>query len=67
MLNSVLPGQDLPWLPEKPGPLSRWIRALSLPAATPALLVLFGLDTLSAPLTRHTPLSNAYRVVACRD
>ncbi|MEU7435449.1 class I SAM-dependent methyltransferase [Streptomyces sioyaensis] len=67
VLNSVLPGEDLPWLPKKPSPLGRGIRALSLLAAAPALLVLIGLDLLLAPLTRRTRLSNAYRVVARRD
>ncbi|MGX1975922.1 hypothetical protein [Streptomyces kronopolitis] len=67
VLNSVLPGEDLPWLPRKPGPLGRGIRALALLAATPALLVLLGVDLLLAPLTRRTRLSNAYRVIARRD
>ncbi|WP_435798211.1 class I SAM-dependent methyltransferase [Streptomyces decoyicus] len=67
MLKSVLPGEDLPWLPERPGPLSRWARRLSLLAVAPVLLVLVALDLLLAPLTRRTRLSNAYRVVARRD
>ncbi|UKY51274.1 class I SAM-dependent methyltransferase [Streptomyces inhibens] len=67
MLHSVLPGENLPWLPERPGPLGRGIRTLCLPAAAPALLALFACDILLAPLTRRTRLSNAYRVVARRD
>lgn len=67
VLNCVLPGEDLPWLPRKPGPVSRWVRRLSLLAAAPALLALFGMDILLAPLTRRTRLSNAYRVIARRD
>lgn len=49
MLKSVLPGEDLPWLPEQPGPLSRWARRLSLLAVAPVLLVLVVLDLLLAP------------------
>lgn len=67
VLKSVLPREDLPWLSKRPGALSRWARMLCLPAVAPVLVVAFGLDTLLAPLTRRTRLSNAYRVVARRD
>ncbi len=67
VLKSVLPSEDLPWLPTRPGPLSRGIRATSLLAAAPALLTLVGVDLLLAPLARRTGFANAYRVVARRD
>ncbi|MEU5211400.1 class I SAM-dependent methyltransferase [Streptomyces sp. NPDC020742] len=67
LLKSVLPGEDLPWLPAKPGPLARGLRALSLPAAAPALLALLGCDLLLSPVVRRTRLSNAYRVIARRE
>ncbi|MFI6769377.1 class I SAM-dependent methyltransferase [Streptomyces sp. NPDC050355] len=67
LLNSALPGEDLPWLPAAPGRISRLTRALAYLSAAPLLLALFGLDTLLAPLARRTRLSNAYRVVACRN
>ncbi|MEU5238883.1 class I SAM-dependent methyltransferase [Streptomyces lydicus] len=67
LLKVVLPAQDLPWLPASPGPVRRTVRALALAAATPVLLVLFGLDLLLAPLARRTRLANAYRVIARRN
>ncbi|MBO8194629.1 class I SAM-dependent methyltransferase [Streptomyces oryzae] len=67
VLSAVLPSGDVPWLMRRPGRLSRVGRALGLAAAVPVLLVLFGLDTLLAPLARRTSLSNTYRVVARRD
>ncbi|GAA2638463.1 class I SAM-dependent methyltransferase [Streptomyces axinellae] len=67
ILTAVLPSGDAPWLPRRPGPLSRWSRALALAAAAPVLLLLFGLDALLAPFARRTRLSNAYRVIARRD
>ncbi|MER5889717.1 class I SAM-dependent methyltransferase [Streptomyces sp. NPDC001941] len=66
-LNSVLPSQDLPWRPQRPGPLTRLARTVAWLAAAPAVLALYGIDTLLAPLARRTRLSNAYRVVARRN
>ncbi|GAA3077450.1 hypothetical protein GCM10020000_73830 [Streptomyces olivoverticillatus] len=67
MLESVLPGEDQPWLPERPDAARRWTRTLGYLAAAPALIGLFGLDQALAPLVRRTRLSNAYRIVARRD
>ncbi|MGP3991621.1 class I SAM-dependent methyltransferase [Streptomyces sp. 3N207] len=66
-LTALLPSGDVPWLPQRPGPLTRSVRALALAAAAPVLLVLFGLDSLLAPFARRTSLSNAYRVIARRN
>ncbi|MEE4419004.1 class I SAM-dependent methyltransferase [Streptomyces bugieae] len=67
LLKSVLPAEDLPWRPRRPGPLSRWFRRAVLLQTAPNLIVLFAVDLLLAPLIRRTRLSNAYRVIARRN
>ncbi|MFF4283987.1 class I SAM-dependent methyltransferase [Streptomyces sp. NPDC001633] len=67
LLKAVLPPEDLPWRPRRPGPLSRWLRRAMLLQTAPNLVVLFALDLLLAPLIRRTRLSNAYRVIARRN
>lgn len=67
LLKSVLPHEDVPWIPRRPGPLRRWFRRLLLQQTAPTLLVLFAVDLLLAPLIRRTRLSNAYRVIARRN
>ncbi|MBB4893357.1 SAM-dependent methyltransferase [Streptomyces olivoverticillatus] len=67
VLSRLLPSADVPWLPEKPGLLSRTVRPVSLLAGAPLLAALFGLDLLLAPVARGTRFANAYRVVARRD
>ncbi|GAB7028940.1 class I SAM-dependent methyltransferase [Streptomyces platensis subsp. malvinus] len=67
LLKSVLPYEDQPWNPKRPGPLRRWLRRLLLQQTAPALVALFAADLLLAPVIRRTRLSNAYRVIARRN
>ncbi|MFD8543260.1 class I SAM-dependent methyltransferase [Streptomyces sp. NPDC059649] len=67
LFKSVLPHEDLPWMPRKPGPLRRWSRRLLLLQNVPNLVALFAVDLLLSPLIRRTRLSNAYRVIARRN
>ncbi|MCI3273646.1 class I SAM-dependent methyltransferase [Streptomyces cylindrosporus] len=67
-LDAIAPRDDLPWLPTPPTALQRTLRATTLIAGIPALV----LGTLTdrfvvRPLARPLGLANAYRLVARRD
>ncbi|MDF3297181.1 class I SAM-dependent methyltransferase [Streptomyces tropicalis] len=66
-LTHVLPAADVPWCTEPPGDLQRLLRTALTGAAGPLLAVAAALDHVLAPLLRHTPFANTYRVVARRD
>ena len=67
-LDGLAPRDDAPWLPKRPGPLSRAARAAIVVLGIPALAVAAFLDrvVLKAPAHR-LGLSNAYRLLARRD
>ncbi|MFJ1968787.1 class I SAM-dependent methyltransferase [Streptomyces sp. NPDC087903] len=67
-LDAAAPRDDLPWLPARPDALRRTLRAATLIAGIPALLLGTLLDRFAVrPLSHRLGLSNAYRLVARRD
>ncbi|QDN74949.1 class I SAM-dependent methyltransferase [Streptomyces sp. S1A1-7] len=67
-LDAVAPRDDLPWLPVPPSRLQRILRAMTVIAGIPALLLGRLLDRLVVKrVARPLGLSNAYRLVARRD
>jgi SAM-dependent methyltransferase len=67
-LDTAAPRDDLPWLPEPPTALGRTLRAATLIAGIPALILATLLDRFAVrPVAGPLGLSNAYRMVARRD
>jgi SAM-dependent methyltransferase len=67
LFSRMLPADDGPWLPARPGRLARATRwALTVPAI-PFFMAAYAADLLLGPVARRTALSNAYRVIARRD
>ncbi|MFD7629546.1 class I SAM-dependent methyltransferase [Streptomyces sp. NPDC059851] len=67
-LDALAPREDLPWLPEPPGAVSRVLRGTTLLAGVPLLLAATLLDrAVAGPLAGRWGLTNAYRLVARRE
>ncbi|MFG2145683.1 class I SAM-dependent methyltransferase [Streptomyces sp. NPDC048696] len=67
LFSRLLPPDDVPWRPKRPGRVSRVVRSAMVWTALPFLLAVYGIDQLLNPLLRRTRFSNAYRVIARRD
>ncbi|MFE3521442.1 class I SAM-dependent methyltransferase [Streptomyces sp. NPDC059161] len=67
LFDRLLPRDDSPWRPHRPGRAARAVRFALVWAAVPVLIAVYGLDQLLNPIARRTRFSNAYRVIARRD
>ncbi|MER6347805.1 class I SAM-dependent methyltransferase [Streptomyces sp. NPDC001595] len=65
-LSHALPPQDAPWRPTPPTALQRHVRTALTHATAPLAAAAVAADHTLAPLLRHTPLANTYRVIAHR-
>jgi hypothetical protein len=59
-----VPAPDTPWRAIPPSPLQRHLRTVLLRAGTPLVVAAAVTDLALAPLVRHTPFANAYRIIA---
>ncbi|MFI9804128.1 class I SAM-dependent methyltransferase [Streptomyces sp. NPDC052301] len=67
-LDHTAPREDAPWLPGRPGPLTRAARTALLLTGVPALLAATALDRWALrPVSHRLGLCNAYRLVARRE
>ncbi|MEV5309047.1 class I SAM-dependent methyltransferase [Streptomyces sp. NPDC052610] len=67
VLTRLLPSPDAPWRPIPPTDIQRATRAVLAGAAAPLTAATTAADHTLAPLLRHTPFANAYRVIARLD
>ncbi|MDN0194685.1 class I SAM-dependent methyltransferase [Streptomyces sp. S.PNR 29] len=63
-LSHALPAPDTPWRAIPPTRLQRGLRATLLAAGLPLVAAAWTADHALAPLLRHTPFANAYRLIA---
>lgn len=63
-LSHALPAPDTPWRAVPSSPFERRLRSALLRAGTPLVVAAAAADLALAPLLRHTPFANAYRVIA---
>ncbi|MBT3150940.1 class I SAM-dependent methyltransferase [Streptomyces sp. CHD11] len=63
-LSHALPAPDTPWRAIPPTPFQRHLRAVLLRAGAPLVVAAAAADAALAPLLRHTPFANAYRIIA---
>ncbi|MEV0694982.1 methyltransferase domain-containing protein [Streptomyces sp. NPDC050388] len=63
-LSHALPAPDAPWRAIPPTPFQRHARTVLLRAGTPVVAAAALTDLALAPLLRHTPFANAYRIIA---
>ncbi|MEU2900424.1 class I SAM-dependent methyltransferase [Streptomyces sp. NPDC001273] len=63
-LSHTLPAPDTPWRAIPPTPFQQHLRRVLLRAGTPLVVAAAATDAALAPLLRHTPFANAYRVIA---
>ncbi|WP_326752254.1 methyltransferase domain-containing protein [Streptomyces hirsutus] len=63
-LSQALPAPDAPWRAIPPTPFQQQARAVLLRAGAPLVAVAALTDLVLAPVLRHTPFANAYRIIA---
>ncbi|MEV5999815.1 methyltransferase domain-containing protein [Streptomyces griseomycini] len=63
-LSHALPAPDAPWRAVPPTPFQRHLRTVLLRAGTPLVVAAALADLALAPVVRHTPFANAYRIIA---
>ncbi|MGY0066847.1 methyltransferase domain-containing protein [Streptomyces sp. QTS137] len=63
-LSHALPAPDAPWRAIPPTPFQQHTRAVLLRAGAPLVVVAALTDLTLAPVLRHTPFANAYRIIA---
>ncbi|MEF9903309.1 methyltransferase domain-containing protein [Streptomyces sp. P9-A2] len=63
-LSRALPAPDAPWRAIPPTPFQQQARAVLLRAGAPLVAVAALTDLALAPVLRHTPFANAYRIIA---
>ncbi|MBO0518181.1 class I SAM-dependent methyltransferase, partial [Streptomyces beijiangensis] len=63
-LSHALPAPDAPWRAIPPTPFQQQARAVLLRAGVPLVAVAALTDFALAPVLRHTPFANAYRIIA---
>ncbi|MFF0104481.1 methyltransferase domain-containing protein [Streptomyces hirsutus] len=63
-LSHALPAPDAPWRAIPPTPFQQQARAVLLRAGAPLVAVAALTDLVLAPVLRHTPFANAYRIIA---